>query len=124
MHDQLLQRTTPSTTAVENFTIGRCDHCGALLAPEASACSSCRCTEISRVPSTGNGSIVSWTVIEISRSRTCTDFAPYTIAIVALDEGPWTYAWIEEAIPAQPGKVRVSFDRTVPGEPYPLFSVR
>lgn len=125
MHDQL-QRTT--STPVDSFTIGRCDACGASLAPEASACSSCRCTEVSRVPSAGNGSIVSWSVIEISRSRTCTDFTPYTIAIVALDDGPWTYAWIEGALSADsaaPGaRIRVRYDRMIPGEPYPLFVPR
>ncbi|MCL2535050.1 MAG: OB-fold domain-containing protein [Nocardiaceae bacterium] len=103
------------------FTIGRCDGCGELLAPDASACSSCRGIEIGRAPSSGNGTIVSWTVVEVSHSRSCTDLTPYTIAIVALDEGPWTYAWIEGALPERPGKIRVRYDRMVPGEPYPLF---
>ncbi|WP_430335476.1 Zn-ribbon domain-containing OB-fold protein [Rhodococcus sp. ACT016] len=102
------------------FTIGRCDDCGELLAHDAATCSSCHGIEISRTPSSGTGTIVSYTVLEISPSRTCTDFAPYTIAIVALDEGPWTYAWIEGVVP-EPGKVRVSYDRMIPGEPYPLF---
>ncbi len=116
MHDH---RST--TTDVDEFTIGRCDDCGALLAPDASTCSSCRGTDVSRTPAAGNGSIVSWTVVETSPNRTCTDLVPYTIAIVALDEGPWTYAWIEDAVPERPGKIRVRYDRTIPGEPYPLF---
>ncbi|MFM1730875.1 OB-fold domain-containing protein [Prescottella soli] len=103
------------------FTIGRCDACGALLGPDASVCSSCRGTEISRAPSSGNGTIVSWTVVEVSPDRTCADLTPYTIAIVALDEGPWMYAWIEGAVPERRGKVRVHYDRMTPGHPYPLF---
>jgi len=123
MHDQLQRITT--STATERFTIGRCDVCGTLLAPEASACSACRGTDITRTPSPGTGSIVSWTVVEVSPSRTCTDFTPYTIAIVALDEGPWTYAWIEgapsERASDSTGRIRVRYDRMIPGEPYPLF---
>jgi uncharacterized protein len=109
---------------VDDFTIGRCDDCDTLLAPDASTCSSCRGTDVSRTPAAGNGSIVTWTVVEISPDRTCTDLVPYAIAIVALDEGPWTYAWIEGAVPERPGKTRVRYDRTIPGEPYPLFVYR
>ncbi|MDH6284392.1 putative OB-fold protein [Rhodococcus sp. LBL1] len=119
MHDQ---RST--TTDVDVFTIGRCDACGALLGPDASACSSCRGTEISRRPCCGDGTIVSWTVVEVFPDRTCTDVTPHAIAIVALDEGPWTYAWIEEALPEPCGKIRVRYDRMTPGEPYPLFVQR
>lgn len=118
MHDQL-HRT--ATADVDAFTIGRCDRCDEPLAPDAAVCSACRGTEISRAPSPGTGSIVSWTVIEVSPSRTWTDFVPYTIAIVALDEGPWTYAWIEGAPDESRKRVRVRYDRMIPGEPYPLF---
>ncbi|PTR22150.1 hypothetical protein C8K36_11219 [Rhodococcus sp. OK519] len=117
MHTQ----TLPPATTVDSFTIGRCDACGTLLAPDATTCSSCRNTAISRTSSEGTGSIVSWTVIEISPSRTCTDFTPYTIAIVALDEGPWTYAWIEGALDGNQKRARVRYDRMIAGEPYPLF---
>ncbi|MFM1725412.1 MULTISPECIES: Zn-ribbon domain-containing OB-fold protein [Rhodococcus] len=117
MHDQL----TRPTTEVDTFTIGRCDGCDALLAPDAAVCSSCRGTDISRTPSAGTGSIVSWTVIEISPSRTCTDFTPYTIAIVALDEGPWAYAWIVGALDESEKRARVRYDRMIAGERYPLF---
>lgn len=116
-----MQNHPPRTTLMNSFTIGRCDDCGALLAPDASTCSSCRSQDISRAPSEGTGSIVSWTVVEISPSRTCTDFTPFTIAIVALDEGPWTYAWIEGALDESQKRARVRFDRMIAGEPYPLF---
>lgn len=115
MHTQL------NHTPVDSFTIGRCGDCDALLAPDATVCSSCRGTDIGRVPSAGTGSIVSWSVVEISPSRTFTDFTPYTIAIVALDEGPWTYAWIEGALDENQKHARVRYDRTIAGEPYPMF---
>ncbi|WP_137725480.1 Zn-ribbon domain-containing OB-fold protein [Prescottella subtropica] len=118
MHDH---RHHTVTTAVDTFTIGRCDDCSELLAPDASTCSACRGTEIGRTPSSGIGSIVSWTVVELSPSRTCTDFTPYTIAIVALDDGPWTYAWIEGAPDTRRMPIRVRYDRMIPGERYPLF---
>ncbi|MGF7123123.1 MULTISPECIES: Zn-ribbon domain-containing OB-fold protein [unclassified Rhodococcus (in: high G+C Gram-positive bacteria)] len=116
-----MQNQPPRTTTVDRFTIGRCDDCGSLLAPEASTCSSCRGTEISRTPSEGTGSIVAWTVLEVSPSRTYTDVIPYTIAIVALDEGPWTYAWIEGAPMEGAERPRVRYSRMMSGEPYPLF---
>lgn len=119
-----MQDHRSTITEVDEFTICRCDGCGTLLAPDASVCSSCRGTEISRTPASGNGSIVSWSVVEISHDRTCTDFAPYTIAIVALDEGPWTYAWIEEALDENQKRARVRYDRMIHGERYPMFVCR
>ena len=108
------------TTAVDTFTIGRCDDCSELLAPDASVCSRCHGTEIGRAPSSGTGSIVSWTVVEIS-DRTWTDLTSYTIAIVALDDGPWTYAWIEGAPDTRHMPIRVRYDQMIPGELYPMF---
>lgn len=108
-------------TTMDSFTIGRCGDCDALLAPDAAVCSSCRGTDIGRAPSAGTGSIVSWSVVETFPSRTFEDPARYTIAIVALDEGPWTYAWIEGAPDENRKHARVRYDRMVAGEPYPLF---
>ncbi|RVW01044.1 Zn-ribbon domain-containing OB-fold protein [Rhodococcus spongiicola] len=119
MHAQL-QR--PGTTIQDDFTIGRCDCCKTLLSPDAAVCSSCHSAEISRTSTGGNGSIVSWTVVEVFASRTSNDCVPHTIAIVALDEGPWTYAWIAGA-PDANGKapIRVRYHHMIPGEPYPMF---
>ncbi|QBJ96988.1 hypothetical protein ERC79_14285 [Rhodococcus sp. ABRD24] len=117
-----LQESPITTHVRDRFAIRRCDRCEALLAPDASTCSSCAGTELSRVPSSGTGSIVSWTVVEVSQSRTSADITPFTIAIVALDDGPWTYAWIEGTLPDESsGKIRVRYDRMISGEPYPLF---
>ncbi|RVW00271.1 Zn-ribbon domain-containing OB-fold protein [Rhodococcus xishaensis] len=119
MHDQLHR---PAITVHDDFTICRCDWCETLLSPDTAVCSSCHSTEISRTGSPGCGSIVSWTVVEVFASRTSNDRVPQTIAIVALDEGPWTYAWITGA-PRANGKapIRVRYHHMIPGEPYPMF---
>ncbi|WP_345341665.1 Zn-ribbon domain-containing OB-fold protein [Rhodococcus olei] len=103
--------------------IRRCEACTILLAPDTSACPDCGDTSLTWVPSCGVGSIVSCTVVDCApHPGACTGFIPCTIAIVELDDGPWTYAWIEGQPPdrgAEP--VRVRFAHEEPGERYPFF---
>ncbi len=109
--------------AADSLMLRSCDDCSALSAPGSAHCSDCGGTSLSRVPSCGVGSIVSSTVVT---SRPRRDPAavevPCTIAIVELDDGPWTYAWIEGRPPARSGaRVRVRFAHEEPGERYPYF---
>ena len=100
--------------------IRRCENCTMLLAPDTSACPDCTGSRLNWVPSCGVGSIVSCTVVECAPHRgACTGFIPCTLAIVELDDGPWTYAWIEGQPPDRATRVR--FVHEEPGERYPYF---
>lgn len=103
--------------------IRSCDECRTLLAPDTVSCSDCGCTDLTRVPSCGAGSIVSCTVVNCTpRPGVRTSVVECTIAIVELDDGPWTYAWIEGHPPERSGgPVRVRFAHEEPGERYPYF---
>ncbi|MFE3001707.1 OB-fold domain-containing protein [Nocardia sp. NPDC059246] len=50
---------------------------------------------LERVPSSGDGSIVSWRVVHrVPLNRRFEEWEPSIIAIVELDEGPWVYSTI------------------------------
>ncbi|MGW0040743.1 Zn-ribbon domain-containing OB-fold protein [Rhodococcus sp. NPDC003348] len=103
--------------------IRSCDDCTTLLAPDTATCSHCGCTDLTWVPSCGAGSIVSCTVVHCATRRDVPiGYVECTIAIVELDDGPWTYAWIEGVPPDRSAEpVRVRFAHEEPGERYPYF---
>lgn len=119
----MIEELRPSAVGAP-FMLRSCDDCRALLAPDSAACTDCGSSTLSRVPSCGVGSIVSCTVVDC-RGRgadVTTGAVPCTIAIVELDEGPWTYAWIEGQPPTRStAPVRVRFAHEQPGERYPYF---
>ena len=87
------------TSPVDSLLIQRCIDCGALLAPLESQCSACDGTSLEKVPSTGHGSIVSSKKVMREQDDARKTLVPQTIAIVALDDGPWVYSWIEGSAP-------------------------
>ncbi len=106
---------TPSPSAAAT-TATPCSH------TDAAICSSCRGTDISgtlrrqridRLVDCHRGLAQAGTALTASRRN--------TIAIVALDEGPWTYAWIAGALDESEKRARVRYDRMIAGERYPLF---
>ncbi|MFR9772980.1 Zn-ribbon domain-containing OB-fold protein [Nocardia sp. SC052] len=104
--------------------IHRCVRCDKLLAPITSGCSSCGSGELERVPSSGAGSVVSWRVVDRASSDRPGRLVPLTIAIVALDEGPWVYTSLEGEIPSSPGRsVRVRFQPHPWEDRFPVFAV-
>ncbi|MFC4605075.1 Zn-ribbon domain-containing OB-fold protein [Rhodococcus kronopolitis] len=102
----------------------RCRACDDLLSPDRSACTSCGDDDLERVRSSGAGTIVSWTVVDCSPSDEAAGLVPCALAIVALDDGPWIYAWLDgETTPPGPGS-RAVFRCTESGERFPLFVTR
>ncbi|MFD4293599.1 Zn-ribbon domain-containing OB-fold protein [Rhodococcus sp. NPDC058505] len=103
--------------------IRSCDNCATLLAPDTLTCPDCGCTDLTAVPSCGAGSIVSCTVVHCTtRHGIHPGFVECTIAIVELDDGPWTYAWLEGGPPEHSSdRVRVRFAHEEPGERFPYF---
>lgn len=120
MSDHALAQTSPADDPPTELMIRCCAHCETRLAPDAWSCTGCDRCDLSWLRSSGTGWIVSRTVVELlpDRGRRA---VPGTIAIVALDDGPWVCAWIEEAADRGLDPIRVRFDRTDPGERYPCF---
>ncbi|MFI7190220.1 Zn-ribbon domain-containing OB-fold protein [Nocardia nova] len=112
-----------STVVAERILlIRRCAKCDKLFAPLTAGCSSCASDDLEWVPSSGNGSVVSWRVVD--RADAHGVLAPSTIAIVELDEGPWVYTSLEGDVPLVPDRpVRVHFQPYPPDDSYPVFVV-
>ena len=67
--------------------IKRCDACGRHLRPVAIVCTACHGPDLSWVAASGNGTLVSWTVVHGGGGG-----AASVAGIVELDEGPWFHA--------------------------------
>lgn len=107
------------------LSIQRCRDCGTLLAPLIAACSACHGVDLESVPSSGIGSIVSSKVMHRELDGPQNSLVSRTIAIVALDDGPWVYSWIAGHIPTHSGQpARVEFQPSAMDERLPLFSVQ
>ncbi|TQC49857.1 hypothetical protein EEB14_07575 [Rhodococcus sp. WS4] len=86
-----------------------CGHCGTLLAPLISVCSRCGSSQLAPIASTGIGSIISSRVVHREVDGCHGELVPVTIAIVALDDGPWVYSFVAEPLPpcaTEPVRVR------------------
>ena len=89
------RRPVPRPTAItqpfwdacrdRRLIVQRCDRCATHVFIPQAFCSACRSTELSWVESTGLGAVVSFT--EVWRPQTTAFDAPYTVAVVRLDEG-------------------------------------
>ncbi|KXB07915.1 hypothetical protein AKJ58_01465 [candidate division MSBL1 archaeon SCGC-AAA385D11] len=64
----------------------KCRGCGRLYVPPMMTCISCGSNEFDRVEFEGKGNIVTYTVIHVP-TREYKDEAPYTVAIIELEEG-------------------------------------
>ncbi len=103
--------------------IRRCINCAKLLAPLTTTCSKCQSATLDWVPSSGEGSIVSWKVVHRPKSGSSVEWETSTIAIVELDDGPWVYTTIEGALPPPSDQpVRVRFQPKPNGDRFPMFT--
>ena len=65
----------------------RCAECRRLSVENGTTCPFCGSPGGERVPLSGRGRLLSWTVIRVAPARYASD-APYSIALLELDEGP------------------------------------
>ncbi|QIX53781.1 OB-fold domain-containing protein [Rhodococcus sp. DMU1] len=113
------------TTRLGKLVIWKCRRCAALLAPLTTSCPLCDHGNLDPVDSAGAGVIVSCRVVDRTPDPVCSAPCPSVIAIVALDEGPWVYSWIDGDVPMPSDRpVRVWFRHTQPGERFPIFEPR
>lgn len=66
----------------------RCTHCGAAQLPERPECTSCLGDQLTWEQASGRGRLISWVVYHSSFNPADKRPLPYTVAFVALEEGP------------------------------------
>ncbi|MGK8558220.1 Zn-ribbon domain-containing OB-fold protein [Nocardia gipuzkoensis] len=104
--------------------IRRCTNCAKLLAPFTVTCSSCQSDILEWVPSSGEGSIVSWKVLHRASNGHCGKWELSIITIVELDDGPWVYTTIKgDAPPPSNQPVRVRFESEPTNDRFPVFTI-
>jgi uncharacterized protein len=92
--------------------------------PGTSRCHACASKGLSWQPVSGQGSLITWTVLQ-NRHGPDDDPAPVVIvAVIELDEGPWVHTQLRDvAVGDLTHGLRLSagFERPEGGEPLPVF---
>ncbi len=80
---------TYSKALSENRLLGlRCNNCGTITCPPKMTCQECAGTDLKITELSGRGKITTFTTTYVAPMGREVE-APYTIVMVALDEGPW-----------------------------------
>lgn len=79
-----------------------CRACGVVICPPRMACPACAVTDFDVVSLKGRGRIKSFTTTFVAPLGREAE-APYTIVLVALDEGPWIVGSLAQADPSRTG---------------------
>lgn len=66
----------------------KCRECGAVTCPPKMTCQECTSTDMDVIELSGNGEIVTYTVVNVGPEGREVE-APYVIVLIKLDEGPW-----------------------------------
>lgn len=116
--------TRKQVDARSKLLIQICEQCRTLLAPMMATCSRCCSSQLEPIASTGTGSIVSSRVVHREVDGLHGELVPVTIAIVALDDGPWVYSFIAgTASRCATEPVRVRFVPNVIVDRLPVFQL-
>ncbi len=105
----------------------RCLACGTVRFPPGNRCSACLSAEAAWQPLSGRGTVYAFTVLRRAYHRGFADRLPYTVAVIALEEGP---RLISNVVECDPGAVRVGmpvevvFDDVAPEVALPRFRPR
>jgi uncharacterized OB-fold protein len=76
----------------------RCRACGTLYFPPRADCASCLSSDVDWIELNGRGRLITYTTAHFAPVG-FEDEAPYTLALVELDEGPRVFARLSEDIP-------------------------
>lgn len=90
-----------SNALKENRLLGlKCDSCGTITCPPKLVCCECAGLDLEIVELSGKGRIKTFTTTYVAPKGREVE-APYTIVIVALDEGPWITGNLVDIDPAR-----------------------
>ncbi len=79
----------------------RCEACGSLRHPPRILCAECASDRVSWAPSTGRGTIFSWTVTHQTPHPAFAGEVPYAVVVVELEEGVRIVSGLRELDPEQ-----------------------
>jgi uncharacterized OB-fold protein len=108
------------------FRAYRCVDCGMIIAPPSGACYGCGSSNMEWADVSGNGKLVSFTVIHIAPDDFA-DEAPYFIAIIELEEGTRVSARLIGFDPLKPEEVKLGtslkldYEKGASGKTYLAF---
>jgi uncharacterized OB-fold protein len=105
----------------------RCTKCGTHQFYPRVICSTCSAGSPEWVESSGNGTVLSWTIVRHPVSEAYADDIPYVIALIKLQEGPTMMSSIIDCDPesVQSGmRVEVSFQDWTDEISMPMFRLR
>jgi uncharacterized protein len=112
--------------ARDTFMLRRCNQCRTWVAPSSRACSNCFSSDLSWHPSSGTGSLFSWTLVR-HVPKLYAETLPIVIAEVELDEGPHFVARlvdVDDGADLDIGlRVASEFVHPAQGEPFPVFAI-
>ena len=77
----------------------RCTACGTFRHPPRILCAECASDQVSWVPSTGRGTIFSWTVTHQAPHPAFASEAPYAVVVTELEEGVRLVSGLRELAP-------------------------
>jgi len=110
-------------TARGQFLLRHCTDCGELAEPEVRRCPNCESEELGWRPAAGGAAVVSWAVVH-HRSSDGQARQPTVVVIAQFDEGPFWWAEVLDADPAQMSagqRLRLTFQPVPDHETVPAF---
>ncbi|MCW2919756.1 MAG: hypothetical protein JWN52_7824 [Actinomycetia bacterium] len=108
--------------AADQLVIKRCEPCDRWLAPDVSGCPGCGGEELTWARSSGQATLVTWTVVHGPPRGDDTTPAPAVLALVELAEGPWLHSRLDGVGDLHEGMpLRAHFEHPEEGEAYLVF---
>ncbi|MEM4576012.1 MAG: Zn-ribbon domain-containing OB-fold protein [Candidatus Nezhaarchaeales archaeon] len=95
----------------------KCKKCGNVMVPPRPLCDKCLSRDVEWVQMKGEGELVTFTIIHIPPPQFAS-LAPYTVAIVKLDEGPKISGIVKGV--TQPNQLKIGMRMKVAFEQTPL----
>ncbi len=96
-----------AAAALGRFELQVCNECGAVQYPPREACHRCLSLELRWRAQSGEGELISETVLHHSHDVYFRDRVPWRLGMVRLDCGPTVVAHLHSGVPAAPFRVRL-----------------
>jgi NAD(P)-dependent dehydrogenase (short-subunit alcohol dehydrogenase family)/uncharacterized OB-fold protein len=97
-----------AAAALGRFELQVCGECGLVQYPPREACHRCLCTQLDWQPQSGDGELISETMLAHSNDPYFRERVPLRQGIVRLDCGPIVIVHVHSQVAAAPARVRVS----------------
>jgi len=110
-------------TARGQFLLRHCTDCSELAEPDVARCPNCESQQLGWQPAAGGATVVSWAVVH-HRGSDGQAPPPSVVVIAQFDEGPFWWAEVLGADPAQMAagqRLRLTFEQVPDHETVPAF---